>query len=103
MLIVRGVFAALLTLACAGAQAQPSPFDGTWNVTMTCPPHDDDGHHGRGPSGHVGGEDVGERAGLDERLLDVGAVWAGHRADVERVRSDLAPGAEHDDWPMKSK
>jgi len=42
MLIVRGVFAALLTLACAGAQAQPSPFDGTWNVTMTCPPHDDD-------------------------------------------------------------
>ena len=36
------VLAALLSLVCVGARAQPSPFDGTWNVTMTCPPHDDE-------------------------------------------------------------
>jgi hypothetical protein len=33
--------AVLLALASGPAPAQEAKFDGAWNVTMTCPPHDD--------------------------------------------------------------
>lgn len=33
---------ALLLAALIPAQAQSTKFDGTWSVTLTCPPHNDD-------------------------------------------------------------
>lgn len=41
--VARGMLlsgcAVLLGLASTGAHAQSTRFDGTWNVTMVCPPH----------------------------------------------------------------
>lgn len=35
----RGLLVAVSIAVCSLAQAQPTRFDGAWNITMTCPPH----------------------------------------------------------------
>ena len=35
------LFLAAGIVASAGACAQSTPFDGAWNITLTCPPHHD--------------------------------------------------------------
>ena len=34
--------AAVLLVAATPVQAQSTPFDGAWTVTLTCPPHNDE-------------------------------------------------------------
>jgi hypothetical protein len=36
------LLAAAVIVASAGAHAQSTPFDGAWNVTLSCPPHHED-------------------------------------------------------------
>ena len=59
-LLLRIVVAAALAAGVASAGAAPSAFDGAWNVTLTCPPHnaeDDDakGYTHRFPATVEGG------------------------------------------------
>ena len=45
MKLFRSFIVVVLTTIAAAAHGQQSKFDGAWNVTMTCPPHnaaDDD-------------------------------------------------------------
>jgi len=36
------LLATVIVIGHAAALAQPSNFDGAWNVTLTCPPHNED-------------------------------------------------------------
>ncbi|MEP7297748.1 MAG: hypothetical protein ABI702_16310 [Burkholderiales bacterium] len=60
MRISTALFGALLSTASAWVQAEPTPFDGAWQVTLTCPPHPDDedtkGYTHRFPAEVVDGE-----------------------------------------------
>ena len=42
MRAMRSLLALALVAAQAVAAAQPTRFDGSWNVVMTCPPHNED-------------------------------------------------------------
>ena len=42
------IAASLVSMAAVAAHAQPLKFDGAWNVTMTCPPHNADDDDARG-------------------------------------------------------
>jgi hypothetical protein len=60
MRVPQLVLFALLSMSPALASAQATPFDGSWNITMTCPPHPDDddtkGYTHRFPAEVVNGE-----------------------------------------------
>lgn len=47
-LLLRIVVAAALTASVATAGAAPSAFDGAWNLTLTCPPHNAEDDEARG-------------------------------------------------------
>lgn len=42
MKLLTTLFAATMLVCPHAAHAQPTPFDGAWQVTLTCPPHNED-------------------------------------------------------------
>ena len=59
---VRALGAALLLLLgaqLAHAAGEASPFDGRWDVTLVCPPHDDDDDDAKGYTHRFPGEVAG--------------------------------------------
>ncbi len=57
MRVLQWVLATLTLAAPAVATAQATSFDGAWNVTLTCPPHNDD-DEAKGYTHRFGGEVV---------------------------------------------